>query len=350
MLTDNEFVRQWLVHRSDVLGLDSASLSVRDVRPMSRGVSRQTWSVLVDDDSGEHPLMVRRDHEVGSVIPTSLETEYAVYSALAGTGVPHARALWWENDPAWMPDGRPAYIRESIEGDWRLPELSMDPAEVADRRIDLAREHIRRLAQVHAVDWRGVGLDRILGAPESPQDAAATVVDGLLDQLRRYQGAPSVAAAEAIATLRARAPRDLDRLAFCKGTNGHGEEVWRDGRIVAMSDWELAAIGDPAFDFAQCQELVADIVVDNRRIWGMPEALAYYGELTGSTVTLERVAYYREVMALLQHVYTQHAAWVVRRHAVPPLRFVWTATEVAFRSELRLAAEYTGNLLTEQVA
>ncbi|WP_216892266.1 phosphotransferase family protein [Nocardia alni] len=350
MLTDNDFVARWLAHRAAALDLDASSLSVREVRPMSRGVSRQTWSVSVADRSGEHALMVRRDHEVGSVIPTSLETEYAVYAALAGTDVPHARALWWEDDPSWMPDGRPAYLRECVTGDWRLPELAQAPAEVADRRIALAREHITQLAKVHAVDWRARGLDRILRAPDTPARAAEMLVDDLLDQLRRYQGAPSVPAAEAVASLRARAPRDLDALVFCKGTNGHGEEVWRDGRIVAMSDWELAAIGDPAYDFAQCQELVADVVVDGRRVWGMPEALEFYRDLTGSTVTMDRVDYYRDVMALLQHVYTQHAAWVVRRHEVPPLRFVWTATEVAFRSELRLAADYTGNLLTELVA
>lgn len=34
----------------------------------------------------------------------------------------------------------------------------------------------------------------------------------------------------------------------------------------------------------------------------------------------------------------------------PPIRFVWTATEVAFRNEIRLATGYAGNLLTEAVA
>jgi hypothetical protein len=34
----------------------------------------------------------------------------------------------------------------------------------------------------------------------------------------------------------------------------------------------------------------------------------------------------------------------------PPLRFVWTATEVAFRSELRLAEPFAGDLMTEASA
>ncbi|MFZ2178023.1 MAG: phosphotransferase [Rhodococcus sp. (in: high G+C Gram-positive bacteria)] len=350
MLSDPDYLARWIVHRAEPLGLDAKSTIVRGIRPMSRGVSRETWALSVTDRRGEHSMMIRRDHAAGSVIPTSLDTEYRVYEALGSTDVPHARALWWEDDPAWMPDGRPAYVRERIEGDWRLPELAMDPAEVAQKRIALAKEHIFRLAQVHAVDWRAVGLDRVLTAPTAPAEAADSLVDHLLEQLRRFRGAPGLPAAEAAASLRARAPRDLDELVFCKGTNGHGEEVWRDGRIVAMSDWELAAIGDPAYDFAQCQELVADVVINGHRLWGVPEALDYYRELTGRTVRPERVDYYRDVVALLQHVYTQHAAWVVSTYESPPLRFVWTATEVAFRSELRLAARYAGNLLTEDVA
>ena len=47
-----------------------------------------------------------------------------------------------------------------------------------------------------------------------------------------------------------------------KGTNGYGEEIFRDGRLVAMSDWELARIGDPAYDWAQIQGFVCDVVVN----------------------------------------------------------------------------------------
>ena len=43
-------------------------------------------------------------------------------------------------------------------------------------------------------------------------------------------------------------PPARTRLGLLKGNNGIGEEIWRDGRIVAMSDWELATIGDPSFD------------------------------------------------------------------------------------------------------
>lgn len=352
-LADVGFVQAWFRARADRLGVPPGSVDVLGVEALSRGVSRQTWRVTATVDGARRDFAVRRDHEAGSVIPTKLSTEYQVYSALAGTDVPHAAPLWWEDDQRWMPDGRPAYTREMVEGDWRLPVLAEDPAKasrwVAERRIALAQEHLGRLAQVHAVDWEKAGLRDVLAVPSGPAEAAAAMVRDCAARLAGY-GRLSVAAAEAVRDLLESAPRDLDRLVLCKGTNGHGEEVWREGQIVAMSDWELAAIGDPAYDFAQCQELVADVLVNGQRCWGMPEALAYYRALTGTRVTAERVAYYRRLAALLQHVYTQHAAWVVSGLDAAPVRFVWAATEVGFRSEQRLAAAYAGNLITEQVA
>ena len=350
MLTDHEFVRAWLGARAAEIGIDRDSLSVVSIAALSRGVSRQTWSVVVEDRSGRTELAVRRDHEVGSVIPTSLRTEFDVYSALAGTAVPHAQALMWEDDPTWMPDGRPAYVRAMVDGDWRLPELDGDPASNASARIGLAREHIDKLAMVHGVDWRKAGFGHILAVPPTSINAAEFMIDDVMAQLTRHGASPSIAAAEAVATMRKSAPSDLEELVLCKGTNGHGEEVWRDNRIVAMSDWELAAIGDPAYDFVQCQELLADIVVDGRQVWGMKHALDYYRETTGRVITPGRIEFYRALLALLQHVYTQHSAQVVKRLLYPPLRFVWTATEVAFRNEIRLSAGYAGDLLTEAVA
>lgn len=120
--------------------------------------------------------------------------------------------------------------------------------------------------------------------------------------------------------------------------------MWRDGRIVAMSGRELAGIGEPAYGFAPCQELVADVAVQGHRVRGMDEALDHYFDTTGRRIPVERMAYYRDAVAVVQHVYTQH---VVRGSAYPPIRFVRTAAEVAFRNEIRSATRYAGNLHTE---
>lgn len=117
-----------------------------------------------------------------------------------------------------------------------------------------------------------------------------------------------------------------------------------------MSDWELAALGDPAYDFAQVQEMIPEIHRDGRRIWGLPEALAYYRERTGIEVTVERVEFYRMFYGVLQFLYAHHAAALARRGEPVALRFMWTATEVSFRSQLRLARVFGVDLMKEAIA
>jgi aminoglycoside phosphotransferase (APT) family kinase protein len=125
---------------------------------------------------------------------------------------------------------------------------------------------------------------------------------------------------------------------FCKGTNGHGEEIWQDGRIVAMSDWELACIAEPAYDIAQIQELVPTIERGGRRLWGLDEALTYYRDRTGIEVTPERVEYYRRFYALPMFLFTHNAARQVHLNGNRLARFAWTSTEMLYQAELRFAA------------
>lgn len=348
-LEDVAFVDRWFRHRASELG--ESDPRVVDVHRLSRGVSRQTWRVRVETAAGVQAFAVRRDHADGSIIPTTLRTEYDVYRLLGPAPVPTTDALWFEEDPDWQPDGRPAYVRTMVDGDWRLPALASEAPTADAAKIAASKEHLARLAEVHALDWRALGFGALFAVPVSPADCADNVIRGCLDQLARFGVEPSPVLAEAVALLRARAPRGHDvPVVLCKGTNGHGEEVWRDGRIVALSDWELAAIGDPAYDFAQIQEMVPEIVRDGCRLWGWPEAIAYYRECGGSDVTQERIEFYRQLYGLLQFVYTQHAAAQVRRMDHPDLRFVWNATEVAFRSEIRLARLFGMDLMAEAIA
>ena len=134
-------------------------------------------------------------------------------------------------------------------------------------------------------------------------------------------------------------------MTLCKGTNGHGEEVWHDGRIVAMSDWELCCLAEPAYDLAQVQEMVPEIVRDGRRLWGWPEALAHYERRTGIPVTLERVAWYRRFYALPMFLFTHHAGAQVHLHGNRLARFAWSSTEMQYVAELRFAA--VGGFLPE---
>ncbi|MFN2539948.1 MAG: phosphotransferase [Mycobacteriales bacterium] len=319
---NRDAVEQWL---SRHLG----PLTVAHLTQVSRGVSRETWSVDVIQGGRRRELVIRRDHASGSVIPTPLRVEHDVYRAL--TGLPVAEVLLWDDAG---PEGRPAYVRERVDGDWRLPVLASDDPADDDERIRLSRAHLEALAAVHAHDWRA--LRRVLPCPPSAAQAAehlVTTTRGLVEQLLAE---PLPVLAMACAALLARAPRDLPALALCKGTNGLGEEVWSGGRLVALSDWELARIGDPAYDLAQVQDMVPTINRDGRQLWDWGQALDHYNSVAPHPVTQERLQWYRDCYGLLQLSYAANAAAHARSGS--SLRFAWTGYEIAYHAERRLAA------------
>jgi aminoglycoside phosphotransferase (APT) family kinase protein len=304
-------------------------------------VSRETWllDARITGPSGpsERGYVVRRDHDVGSVDPVSLRVEYEVYRRLRSGEVPVAEALWFEDDPAWMPDGRSAYVRTRVEGSWRLPFLaSRDPAD-DHARIEACKEHLGKLALVHATDWRVSRMDELFPAPDGPGDVAHNLIRWFEARLADVQFEPSPVLAEGLAWLRATAPA-APCVTFCKGTNGHGEEVWRDGRIVAMSDWELACIAEPAYDLAQMQEMVPVIEREGRVLWGWDDALRHYRQRSGIDVTMARVEWYRQFYALPMFLFTHNAARHVHLNGNRLARFAWTSTEMQHQAELRFAS------------
>ena len=331
----------WFTERFRVLDPAVRGVEVTSVTRAARGVSRETWlldaAVTRSDGVSPEGFVVRRDHEVGSVDPISLRCEYEVYRRLAASEVPVSRTLWYEDDADWAPDGRPAYVRTKVDGHWRLPFLSSrDPAD-DQRRIDACQEHLDKLALVHQADWQKLGMDDLFPVPDGPGDVAANLIRWFCGRLRDVQFEPSPVLAEGLDWLRASAP-PAPCVTFCKGTNGHGEEVWRDGRIVAMSDWELACIAEPAYDLAQMQEMVPVIERDGRSVWGWPDALRYYRNRTGIDVTMERVMYYRALYSLPMFLFTHNAARQVHCNGNRLARFAWSSTEMLHQAQLRLAS------------
>jgi aminoglycoside phosphotransferase (APT) family kinase protein len=277
-LIDSAMVERHLERR---LG---GSVRLRSLTRTPMGLSRETWLLTLDD----RRLVLRRDNPGGAFpIATPLATEFEFHRRLPDTGLPVARALWFIDDPEEV--GAIGYVREYIEGGGSPPGL-YDPDPRNDEiRVAVAKEHARRLAQVHAVDWKALGLDELIGsAPARADDAGVAAVDRVLEGINRVAVEPLPVAWEAARRLRERAPK-APGLVLCKGSNGEMQEIWRGHRIVGLSDWELASIGDPANDWARCQNYLDP--VPGR--WEEHDALAYYAELGGARIDPESVQFYR---------------------------------------------------------
>ena len=326
----NRPLAEYLKHK---LGPDT--VLVHDQR-FSRGSSRVTWFVnyRLTPDAPVTSVIFRGDHPGGATISTSLEQEYFMYERLSHTDVPIAKPLWWEDDPDWVP--RPFYVREKVDGSWNVPHILDEDPQYDDHRIAISKEHIRKLAIVHNVDWEKLGFQERLPAPSSTEDCATNFIDMMMAQLESFRIEHFPLVIEAVDWLRESAPV-APRICLCKGTNGLSEEVFKDGVIVAMSDWEEATIGDPAADFASVESLVPEIVRDGRNIWGMEKAVTYYREVSGIPLSLENVRFYQTVRALGMIIYSSKAATI--SHVGPAdIRQVWTGSEVAHLGKRLLGA------------
>jgi aminoglycoside phosphotransferase (APT) family kinase protein len=337
LLADPERLAAYLLLRTP------GATAVRDVDVVKfpRGVSRETWFVtyVIEQADGGEPrsIVVRRDLPGGSVCPSPLRREYEIYRRLEGTAVPIARALWFEDDPAWQADGRPHYVREHIDGSWEIPGFQDPDAAFDDFRIAISREHLRCLAAIHTCDWEALGFGDVLLAPTGPDTCATTAIDRLVAELDSFQIEPMPVVEEAVGWLRENAPRSAPRVSLLKGTNGLGEEVFRDGEIVAMSDWELASIGDPASDFAHLQDLIPDVIRDGKVRWGQGPALEYYEEISGIAVAPAAISYYQVLGALEMVVFAHNAAIPLVAGTDHLVRLAWVSTEVLYWAKNILA-------------
>lgn len=318
----SQYLTRYLAHK---LG---TPVEVKEVERFSRGVSRQTWFVTIRQagQDTDNTLVFRTDHATGSFDPTTLVQEYFMYERLGHTNVPVAKALWWDDDPAWT--DTPLYVRQKVEGSWNIPHFLDPDPQYDELRIAISKEHMRKLALVHQVDWRALNFGERLPVPPDEASCGKVYVDTAMRQFEevRCQGMPVML--EVAEWLKDNAPV-APRICLCKGTNGFGEEVWRGREIVAMSDWEEASIGDPAADFAFIQYLVPELERDGKKIWGMQQAVEYYRSVSGIPVTMEAIGYYGVIRAVRLIIIGEKAGQSV--HTQPRLSDVrqgWTATEV----------------------
>jgi aminoglycoside phosphotransferase (APT) family kinase protein len=173
----------------------------------------------------------------------AVDREFKVIKALAGTGVPVARAYALCEDDAVI--GTAFYVMEYVRGrvlwDPRLPDL--DAAE----RAAMHGEINRVIAALHSVDYAAVGLEDFgrKGEYIARQVARWT---------KQYQ-ASETEKIEAMDNLIAWLPANIpagDETRIVHGDYRIDNVIFHESepRILAVLDWELSTLGHPLADFA----------------------------------------------------------------------------------------------------
>jgi aminoglycoside phosphotransferase (APT) family kinase protein len=169
--------------------------------------------------------------------------EAQLLRALEPTPVRAPKVLAVCDDPAVI--GAPFYVMEKVEGEVitaSLPSRLDNPAE----RARIAEELIDALVELHAVDWRAVGLEGF-GKPTGYLERQLRRFTGLWEHNRTRE----LAQVEQVgAWLAANVPQSPP------ATIVHGDyrlgntmfSATAPARLIAIFDWEMATIGDPLAD------------------------------------------------------------------------------------------------------
>ena len=202
---------------------------------MTGGVSCDVHALELETAEGDCRAVVVRQHrsrEWKSRNEHGAETEYQLLRAVRRAGVPVPDPLLLDTSGSLLP--RPFLVMEFVDG---TPEV---PADALEASLDVMGA---ALANVHAV-------------PAQDLPALPARIDPLPEVFDYLADTPATSA------LREYLSRCTDSSYQSEPVLLHGDYwpgnlLWRDGGLVAILDWEDAALGDPLSDVASCRlELV----------------------------------------------------------------------------------------------
>ena len=229
--------------------MDEQSLPAAGEPIATRFISGGASNEIFEVRRGGHRWVLRRPPR--RVPPGRNETmmrEYRILAALAGSDVPHARAVGACDDPEVL--GAAFYLMDYVDGwspisepEWPEPFFSD-----LDARAGLAHELVDAIARLSRLDWRARGLEG-LGRPDGFHERQA---DRWYAHLERFRFRDIPGLDEAGDWLRGRKPRSYEP-GIMHGDYQFANVMFHHGapaRMAAVVDWEMGTVGDPLLDLA----------------------------------------------------------------------------------------------------
>lgn len=271
------------------LKLSPGAYGVSAVRRLSGGASQETWAFELDKPDGTWPLILRRRPPGltpgSTTLPLASEAQLIAAAGRQGTVVPHVVHVCVPDD-----DLGEAYIMERVEGETLGGRIAKGDR-FAHVRPNLARACGAALAQIHRMPRAE--------APPLPEVFA-------LDELAHYEalyrslGTERPVFEAAFVWLRSQAPPPTEARVLHGDFRNGNLMVHPDRGLVAVLDWELAHLGDPASDLGW-------LCVNSWRFGGQgpvggfgryDDLLDAYAATGGEAVALDRILYWQALGSL----------------------------------------------------
>jgi aminoglycoside phosphotransferase (APT) family kinase protein len=285
---------------------------------------RPAWFITCRNGAGQTRYYIRGNRgpsfEYNSVY--SLDREARLLKVLKKHGVPVPGVVAESSNPY-------AVILEFVDG---LDDFTLitDQAE----RDEYGRQFAEILAKWHAIpvsEFEQIGFP----IPKTGEEYLIQDLDvwekGCFPHLKE----PVPLVTFACQWMRRNPPPPPRRPVLAQGDTGPGQFIFKDGRIKAVVDWELAFVGDPMNELARIRTRDMWYPTGNLPLW-----FKYYSEYSGTPLELDKIRYY-SVIAMMTTALALGP--VVQRLDPRDVHAEWIAEEIwSKRATIECLAEAIG--------
>lgn len=226
----------------------ASEMSITHLTRIHGGASRETYRVRISFSQGgrslERGLIVRRD-PADSLIETERSLEFAAYGAFHGSAIPVPRPLFLEMDPAWL--GSPFFVMEEVRDAEAASPFALDP--FGEHKESIGNDFWSLLGRLARHDPDTVDLGEGSTRPAA-DDCWRQELDHWQRVIEEDELTPEPLLWATLRRLRRNPPPPPAKLAVVHGDYRTGNFLHRDGRIVAVLDWEMCHLGEPLEDVA----------------------------------------------------------------------------------------------------
>jgi aminoglycoside phosphotransferase (APT) family kinase protein len=212
-----------------------APVAISELRRLSGGASRETWSFRADCGDGAQRVLVLRRDPSGHRGQSERAAEYALLRAARRGGVPVPEVLLLLDDADDLGRG---FVMAHVSGE-TIPRRILRDDRFAPARSRLAAQCGEIAAHIHALPPATLPPLPHLGAAQQLGEYEA-LLDGF--------GEPHPAFELGLRWLRERLPDAPPEPRLVHGDFRNGNLVVDDDGVAAVLDWELAHLGDPTED------------------------------------------------------------------------------------------------------
>ncbi len=268
---------------------------------------RPGWFITLERNGDATRYYVRGDRggDFGYTQMYGLQREAKVLQVLKEEGIPVPEVIATSTEPN-------ALILSFVDG---INDFTL--IDSAAERDQIARDFAEIMAR-----WHAIPAERFVNAGIQ---LPVTAVDYIVKDLEVWEAGhfpllkePVPLVTFACQWLRRNIPEPPVRPVLVQGDTGPGQFIFKNGRVAAVVDWELAALGDPMRELAH---------IRTRDVWyptgNLPKWFQYYSEFSGVPLDAAKIRYYSVIGMLttalalgpvVQHLNPrdEHAEWIAQ--------------------------------------